>query len=216
MRMNLRVGGVAGKWVIVGFAALLVAVIVLTWQSAGPSRSASPVSRTDQGSQDVGGENSIDGTVEGTPITEGQALLTPIVPDKADLEIDGVIRAGGRPQEMAAKLLRLLPSLDGPGQAKAASHIVHLVRDDEHAALLAGLLQGTSVDGRAQVVLFQDLLNRPQRLQWPIYTAVLQQPSHPLRERVISILRGLSNRDHGNDTAAWLRELEHLRALAGG
>lgn len=99
------------------------------------------------------------------------------------------------------KLLETFPGLSEREQIAATPHLVNLVTD-EHLQALANLLQRTETPTKVKEVIFDNMLNRPPELGWPVLLGVMSIPGHPLAQRAretLTIIVGANHEDRLQD-----------------
>ena len=101
------------------------------------------------------------------------------------------------------KLLVLFPGFSPYEKVAAAPHIVNLV-GDEQLNTVVGFLRNPTTPIEAQETFFNDMLNRPPQLGWPVLVDVIGTPNHPLAQRAKELLTTIVGGDHGNDVNGWL------------
>lgn len=105
------------------------------------------------------------------------------------------------------KLLVLFPGFNQWEKIAAAPHIVNLVGDEQLSTVI-DFLKNPTTPIEAQETFFNDMLNRPPQLGWPVLVDVIGTPNHPLAQRAKELLSTIVGGDHGNDTAAWLQGVQ--------
>ena len=112
------------------------------------------------------------------------------------------------------KLLLLFPGFTSYEKIAAAPHIVNLV-GDEMLPTVVGFLKNPLTPPEAQETFFNDMLNRPPQVGWPVLIEVIATPNHPLAQRAKELLTTIVGEDHGNDVFAWQRGLRDQLKLQG-
>ncbi|MDB6138370.1 MAG: hypothetical protein JWO94_1442 [Verrucomicrobiaceae bacterium] len=105
------------------------------------------------------------------------------------------------------KLLVLFPGFSQYEKIAAAPHIVNLV-GDEQLSTVVGFLKNPTTPIEAQETFFNDMLNRPPQLGWPVLVDVIGTPNHPLAQRAKELLTTIVGGDHGDDVSGWLQGVQ--------
>lgn len=110
------------------------------------------------------------------------------------------------------KLLLLFPGFTSYEKIASAPHIVNLV-GDEMLPTVVGFLKNPLTPPEAQETFFNDMLNRPPQVGWPVLIEVIATPNHPLAQRAKELLTTIVGQDYGNDVFGWQRGLrDQLKA----
>ena len=112
------------------------------------------------------------------------------------------------------KLLLLFPSFNSYEKIAAAPHINNLTGDDKLATIV-GFLKNPLTPPEAQETFFNDMLNRPPQVGWPVLIEVIATPNHPLAQRAKELLTTIVGQDFGNDVFGWQRGLRDQLKLQG-
>lgn len=112
------------------------------------------------------------------------------------------------------KLLLLFPSFNSYEKIAAAPHINNLTGDDKLATIV-GFLKNPLTPPEAQETFFNDMLNRPPQVGWPVLIEVIATPNHPLAQRAKELLTTIVGQDYGNDVFGWQRGLRDQLKLQG-
>lgn len=126
--------------------------------------------------------------------------------EAADLKIGNLLAQNPTPEGARDKLLLLFPGFTSYEKIAAAPHIVNLT-GDEQLATVAGFLKSPLTPPEAQETFFNDMLNRPPQMGWPVLIEVIATPKHPLADRAKELLTTIVGQDFGNDVFAWQRGL---------
>jgi hypothetical protein len=133
----------------------------------------------------------------------------------ADVRIGNIILEAKTVEATRDRLLLLYPSFNKYEKIMAAPHLVNLVEDPQLPRLLPHLMNPlTPIE--AQETIFNDMLNRPPQVGWPVLIDVLgQQPKHPLADRAKELLTTIVGADHGANIPAWRQGLTDQLKLQG-
>jgi hypothetical protein len=112
------------------------------------------------------------------------------------------------------KLLLLFPSFTPFEKIASAPHINNLTGDDKLQTIV-GFLKSSNTPPEAQETFFNDMLNRPPQVGWPVLIEVIATPNHPLAQRAKELLTTIVGQDYGNDVFAWQRGLRDQLKLQG-
>jgi hypothetical protein len=105
-------------------------------------------------------------------------------------------------EQVAGRLLAMMPSLSTTAQVEAAQHMVNLLDDANYQPAL-NMLLGQGTPREIQQVIYADLLNRPNNLKLPALLSVLRVPGHQLQPEALETLRIFIGQDYGADATAW-------------
>ena len=162
------------------------------WQMAGPSGS---VHKSAEASGAGDNEASVprsqaDGLnpVEDDRRPSPASPLTPAAVREIDLKIEAVLMSGESQLQMAERLSRLLSDVRSSEAVRVVPHLANLTYDEDYEGLVGKHLREGNLPKDALDLLFNDLLNRRQNLQLPLFEAMATEPSHPLNRDVIGIL----------------------------
>jgi hypothetical protein len=86
----------------------------------------------------------------------------------------------------------------------AAPHLVNLVMDPELPRLLP-YLKNSTTPVEAMETIFNDMLNRPPQVGWPVLVDLAGNPRHPFSGRAKELLTTIVGEDFGTDVFAWNR-----------
>ncbi len=214
--------------VVLGFAALLALVIFIGWKLSGPAGGladappppAAPPKQepvTPAQPAPVNRPPALNSTlpqvaVEQPPVTtmQQQPAKTPeeAAAEAADYKIGMIIEQEQTPEATRDKLLLLFPNFTPVEKVAAAPHIVNLTGDEDLPRMLP-FLKNPLTPPEAMESFFNDMLNRPPELGWPVLVELIGTPRHPMAERAKEIMTTIVGEDYGNDVNKWM---EGLRA----
>jgi hypothetical protein len=156
--------------------------------------------------------------VETVPMAQPQAAATVSAEQRAREAADqkiGMLLAQNPTVEGARdKLLLLFPGFTSYEKIAAAPHINNLTGDDKIQTVV-GFLKNPLTPPEAQETFFNDMLNRPPQVGWPVLIEVIATPNHPLAQRAKELLTTIVGEDHGNDVFGWQRGLRDQLKLQG-
>lgn len=212
--------------VILGFVALLAVVIFVGWKLSGPTGglteapapAVAPKAPPTQAEPPapVNRPPTITSNLpqpQVEPPTAPPMQTTPKTPEEAareaaDYKIGMIIEQEQTPEATRDKLLLLFPNFTAVEKDMAAPHIVNLTGDEDLPRMLP-FLKNPLTPPEAMESFFNDMLNRPPELGWPVLVDLIGTPRHPMAERAKEIMTTIVGEDHGNDVAKWM---EGLRA----
>jgi hypothetical protein len=127
--------------------------------------------------------------------------------EAADMKIGTILAQTNGVEATRDKLLLLFPGMNNYEKIAAAPHLVNLVMDPELPRLLPYLMANTT-PVEAQETIFNDMLNRPPQIGWPVLVNIASNPKHPFSERAKELLTTIVGEDYGNDIFAWRRGIQ--------
>ena len=211
---------------IVGFLAAIVGMAAVGWYLSGPGGpperpvvQAPPVAQVPEAKKDDLSKASPlvpDGASSPQSSTAAPAmLLQPAgnstaeqrAREAADQKIGLLLAQNPTVEGAREKLLVLFPGFTPYEKIAAAPHIVNLV-GDEQLSTVVNFLKNPTTPIEAQETFFNDMLNRPPQLGWPVLVDVIGTPNHPLAQRAKELLTTIVGGDHGNDVAGWLQGVQ--------
>ena len=209
---------------IVGFVVAVVGMAAVGWYLSGPDAPKPPAPKaTVQAPQAKKDDlsttsplvpppsDSTTATTPGPSTAPPAMLLAPTTEQRAREAADqkvGLLLAQNPTVEGAReKLLVLFPGFTPYEKIAAAPHIVNLV-GDEQLATVVEFLKNPTTPIEAQETFFNDMLNRPPQLGWPVLVDVIGTQNHPLAQRAKELLTTIVGDDHGNDVGAWLKGVQ--------
>ena len=162
------------------------------------------------------------------PVSSDPIATTPGVMQQADTPASAEQRAREAADQKVGMLLAQNPTVEGardkllllfPGftsyeKIASAPHIVNLV-GDEMLPTVVGFLKNPLTPPEAQETFFNDMLNRPPQVGWPVLIEVIATPNHPLAQRAKELLTTIVGQDYGNDVFGWQRGLRDQLKLQG-
>ena len=116
--------------------------------------------------------------------------------------INRILESDEENQQVATKLMALLPTLPPDGQTEAAQHMVNLTDDESYQNAAAMLLNPATPEDVAEVI-YSDVLNRPNTVKLPVMVSILRTPGHRLRDETLSTLQIFLGEDLGDNPEAW-------------
>lgn len=209
--------------VIVGFIAAIIGMAAVGWYLSGPGGPpAPPVAKApplltppEPKQDDLATKSPLvpENPNAPVPTTSPPAMLLPPAGNSsaeqrareaADQKIGLLLAQNPTVEGAREKLLVLFPGFTQFEKIAAAPHIVNLV-GDEQLSTVVGFLKNPTTPIEAQETFFNDMLNRPPQLGWPVLVDIIGTPNHPLAQRAKDLLSTIVGGDHGNDVNAWLQ-----------
>lgn len=133
--------------------------------------------------------------------------------ERADVVIQKILADNPTVETASSSLLTGYPAFKPAEKIAAAPHIAGLLPDDQ-AQVLVELLKSPDSPNPAKEVFFNNLLNRPHPIAWPMLVEVLATPNHHLAERAKEMLMSVVGQDLGSSVEAWRQEVANqLRPL---
>jgi len=203
--------------IIIGFIVVLAAVVFLGWKlsepaklpdvAAAPTPAVKPAAQKTVASAPPTSPGKPPAVVGPTPPPAPMVQTTPKTPEEAALEaadykIGTIIAQEQTAESTRDKLLLLFPNFTGPEKIMAAPHIVNLTGDEDLPRMLP-FLKNPLTPPEAMETFFNDMLNRPPELGWPVLVDLIGLQRHPMAERAKEILSTIVGEDHGNDPVKW-------------
>lgn len=211
---------------ILGFGALIAVVIFLGWKLSGPSggtaavtpppatKQAAATPQTPNAPTPVNRPPAITSDLPQVPTTPQPVPMqnAPKTPEQAaaeaaDYKIGMIIEQEKTPEATRDKLLLLFPNFTAAEKVAAAPHIVNLTGDEDLPRMLP-FLKNPLTPPEAMESFFNDMLNRPPQLGWPVLVDLIGTPRHPMAERAKEIMTTIVGEDHGNDVNKWMAGLK--------
>ena len=207
--------------VIVGFVVALIAMGAVGWYLSGPDapkpQPPKVVAKASEPASDGLNKSSalFPDTAQKAQVSASPPAMIAAPPGTGDVSAEqrareaadqkvGLLLAQNPTVEGAReKLLVLFPGFTQFEKIAAAPHIVNLV-GDEQLSTVVGFLKNPTTPIEAQETFFNDMLNRPPQLGWPVLVDVIGTPNHPLAQRAKELLTTIVGGDHGNDVNGWL------------
>ncbi len=134
--------------------------------------------------------------------------------EDADQKIGTILLQNPTPEGARDRLLTLFSGFSSFEKIAAAPHIVNLVTDDRISKVV-DFLKSPLTPVEAQETFFNDMLNRPPQVGWPVLVDVIAAPNHPLAQRAKELLTTIVGGDHGNDVAGWTQGIRDQMKLQG-
>ena len=106
------------------------------------------------------------------------------------------------PGIVAARLAAALPTFPPEGQLETARQIIELQTDEDYK-VVEGLYFSPVAPKPVKILIFEDLLNRPNSLKLPLLVRTVGQAEHPLRAEALDNLQLFVGRDMGDDPLQW-------------
>ena len=125
--------------------------------------------------------------------------------------INKILESDEENQQVATKLMALLPTLPPDGQVEAAQHMVNLTDDESYQNAAAMLLNPATAEDVAEVI-YSDVLNRPNTVKLPVMASILRTPGHRLRDETLSTLQIFLGEDLGDNPEAWNAAVQNYLA----
>lgn len=142
-----------------------------------------------------------------TPSGTGDASAEQRAREAADQKIGLLLAQNPTVEGAREKLLVLYPGFTTWEKVAAAPHIVNLVGDEQLSSVV-DFLKSPTTPIEAKETFFNDMLNRPPQLGWPVLVDIIGTPNHPLASRAKELLTTIVGADHGNDVTAWLQGVQ--------
>ena len=134
--------------------------------------------------------------------------------EAADMKIGTLLAQNPTVEGARDKLLLLFPGFTNYEKVASAPHIVNLTGDDKLRTVV-DFLKSPLTPPEAQETFFNDMLNRPPQVGWPVLIEVIATPNHPLAQRAKELLTTIVGQDYGNDVFQWQRGLRDQLKLQG-
>lgn len=134
--------------------------------------------------------------------------------EQADMKIGTLLAQNPTVEGARDKLLLLYPSFTPYEKIAAAPHINNLTGDDKIRSIV-DFLKSPNTPPEAQETFFNDMLNRPPQIGWPVLIEVIATPNHPLAQRAKELLTTIVGQDFGNDVFQWQAGLRAQLKLQG-
>jgi hypothetical protein len=134
--------------------------------------------------------------------------------EAADQKIGNLLAQNPTVEGARDKLLLLFPGFNSYEKIAAAPHINNLTSDDKLATVV-GFLKSPLTPPEAQEIFFNDMLNRPPQVGWPVLIEVIATPNHPLAQRAKELLTTIVGQNYENDVFGWQRCLRDQLKLQG-
>ncbi len=204
---------------LLAFIAAVVLMAGIGWYLSGPSSPSVPAVVAPKVPAPVASKDTPAPTKRPTiaPVADG-AGTPPAVPmvaqpdatpnadqaarEAADQKIGLILAQTNGVEATRDKLLLLFPGLNNYEKIAAAPHLVNLVMDPELPRLLP-FLKNPTTPVEAMETIFNDMLNRPPQVGWPVLIDVASNPRHPFSERAKELLTTIVGEDYGTDVLAW-------------
>ncbi|MDB6074746.1 MAG: hypothetical protein JWO89_2386 [Verrucomicrobiaceae bacterium] len=211
---------------IVGFVVAVIGMAAVGWYLSGPDapKPSAPkvtVQAPQTKKDDLSSTSPLvpppsDNTATPAPTTAPPAmLLSPAgnstaeqrAREAADQKVGLLLAQNPTVEGAREKLLVLFPGFTPYEKIAAAPHIVNLV-GDEQLGTVVDFLKNPTTPIEAQETFFNDMLNRPPQLGWPVLVDIIGTQNHPLASRAKELLTTIVGNDHGNDVTAWLQGVQ--------
>ncbi len=134
--------------------------------------------------------------------------------EQADMKIGTLLAQNPTVEGARDKLLLLFPTFTPYEKVAAAPHINNLTGDDKLRTVV-DFLKNPNTPPEAQETFFNDMLNRPPQVGWPVLIEVIATPNHPLSQRAKELLTTIVGQDYGNDVFGWQNGLRKQLQLQG-
>lgn len=193
------------------FAGLMLPVL---FSSHPPGRMAKEVNGTQTRPGKVAQQPEVlDPRQEKSAPAGGSLGPQPAEVERADVVIQQILEANPTVETAGKSLLDSYPEFKPAEKIAAAPHIAGLLSDDQ-APLLVELLKSPDSPNAAKEIFYNNLLNRPHPIAWPMLVEVIAIPNHPLGERAREMLMAVVGQDLGSSVEAWRQEVaKQLRPL---
>ena len=220
--------------ILAAFAALLVGVVYLGWKLSGPDGPPQvgqptppkpPAQKTETKSGEPSAPVAAPTPQVATPTAPAQPapmVADPNAPktpeeaarEAADYKIGTIIQQESTPEAVNAKLYLLFPNFSTYEKIAAAPHMVNLTSDEELPKMI-NLLKNPLTPPEAMESFFNDMLNRPPELGWPVLIDIIGQPRHPMGEQARELMSTIVGDDFGTDINKWREGLREQLKLQG-
>jgi hypothetical protein len=134
--------------------------------------------------------------------------------EQADYKIGTIIEQEATPEAVNAKLYLLFPNMSTFEKVAAAPHMVNLTSDEELTKMI-NLLKNPLTPPEAMETFFNDMLNRPPEMGWPVLIDIIGQPRHPMGEQAREIMSTIVGDDYGTDINKWREGLREQLRIQG-
>lgn len=120
---------------------------------------------------------------------------------------DAILSSTEPTTEKAAQLRDLLPRLSEMEEVEATKHMLNLLSDDQFPTI-GELITNAQTPNAVQELMFNDSLNRPERVKYPIWLSVARTPDNPRAETARNMLVATLPQDCGTNWAAWETQIQ--------
>ena len=202
---------------IVGFVAAALIMGGVGWYLSGPGEPIKPAPppQKEMPKDDLAQKSALGPAApEPTPMVDQPPTMVARLPgntseeqrrrEAADQKVGMLLAQNPTVEGARKKLLLMFPGFSREEKVAAAPHIVNLV-GDEQISTVVGFLKSPLTPIEAQETFFNDMLNRPPQVGWPVLVDIIATPNHPLAQRAKELLSTIVGGDHGNDAGAWLQ-----------
>lgn len=198
-----------------GVFALVAAAAILFWFVSAPVMEApNPPPGTVHAvpKQAAPSDSPESSTRSTTPVSVMPLTVGANVP--ADHAVGTILAANPTVDGAREKLLEAFPGFSEQEKIAAAPHLVNLVTD-EHLPNLVTLIKDPSTPTAVKEVIFDNLMNRPPVLGWPVLLQVMAIPGHPLAQRARETLTIVVGANHGDRLDEWQKALNAQLRIQG-
>ncbi len=197
----------SSRLLIAGVIALVAAAAILFWfvsapEVKGPDQPPSTMQAVKKGAATSTSPDS--GKESVNPVSVMPLAAGANVP--ADHAVGTILAENPTVDAAREKLLEAFPQLTEQEKIAAAPHLVNLVTD-EHLPNLVNLLNDPATPTAVKEVIFDNMLNRPPQLGWPVLLQVMAVPGHPLAQRARETLTVVVGANHGERLDEWQKAL---------
>jgi hypothetical protein len=145
--------------------------------------------------------------------------LLPALPlQKGELAWEARIRGaletpGAKDSEIARRLFEMMPGLPVEGRVRAAEEAIQRTPSAEYVTVAQPVLANPGTYPPSLIVLFSDLMERPDEVRLPALLAIARNSEHPLAREAQGNLAFVLKQDAGTD---WVRWEGAIRAKLSG
>lgn len=200
-----------------GLVVVVAAVAVLFWFVTAPDvGDPAPAPATAQAAQKKGAatpaaasDSASAASVTAARMSGGAGGNVP-----ADHAVGTILAENPTVEGARAVLLEKFPTFSDAEKVAAAPHLVNLVQDEGLVALV-NVLHDPRTPLEAKEIVFDNMLNRPPALGWPVLLQVLGTPGHPLAQKARETLTIVVGANHEDRLQDWQNALNAQLQLQG-
>ncbi len=179
-----------------------------------PAPGTLPVQRQDGGGATAPPSVPMPAPQVGVPQPTNPVTVEQRAREAADMKIGEILAQNPTVEGSRDRLLVLFPSMGPFEKIAAAPHINNLV-SDEQVPTVVNFLKNPNTPAEAQETFFNDMLNRPPQVGWPVLIDVMSATNHPLAGRARELLTTILGQDYGTNIDAWKKGLQEQLKLQG-
>ncbi|MHA3775030.1 hypothetical protein ACXR0O_26210 [Verrucomicrobiota bacterium sgz303538] len=120
-----------------------------------------------------------------------------------EIQIDALLASQISDKSKAEELLKLLSRMPAEAHDRLVQEAVDRLADSDYGSVALPMLLNPGTDGAAEMVLYADLLQRPDEITLPALLALARTTSHPFSQSARETLALLVGNDFGTDWRRW-------------